>query len=111
MYWTDWGERPYIGKAEMDGSGWRVLLNDSSQSMGWPNALTLDPITHQLFWADAKHDYIATADLDGKNSRILARNGESRSVEKGEEAQGYTRTRASSHWTVSFCKLRRAADA
>ncbi|XP_029850375.2 prolow-density lipoprotein receptor-related protein 1 [Ixodes scapularis] len=77
MYWTDWGERPYIGKAEMDGSGWRVLLNDSSQSMGWPNALTLDPITHQLFWADAKHDYIATADLDGKNSRILARNGPS----------------------------------
>ncbi|XP_077556086.1 LDL receptor protein 1 isoform X2 [Haemaphysalis longicornis] len=77
MYWTDWGQRPYIGKAEMDGTNVRVLVNESSESMGWPNALTLDLITRQLFWADAKHDYIATGNLDGGNIRILARNGPS----------------------------------
>lgn len=77
MYWTDWGERPYIGKAEMDGSNVQVLVNRSSESMGWPNALTLDLITRQLFWADAKHDYIAAANLDGGNIRILAQNGPS----------------------------------
>ncbi|XP_064475155.1 prolow-density lipoprotein receptor-related protein 1-like [Ornithodoros turicata] len=77
MYWTDWGEHPYIGKAEMDGTGARILINESVESLGWPNALALDIVTQHIFWADAKYDYIAMADLDGEHVRILARDGPS----------------------------------
>lgn len=77
MYWTDWGEHPYIGKAEMDGTGVRILINESVASLGWPNALALDIVTQQLFWADAKYDYVATSDTEGGHIRVLARDGPS----------------------------------
>lgn len=68
MYWTDWGDVPYIGKAGMDGSEPRVILNES---LGWPNALAVSLATEELFWADAKEDYIAYSDLNGNNKRII----------------------------------------
>ncbi|RWS16456.1 hypothetical protein B4U79_10678 [Dinothrombium tinctorium] len=69
MYWTDWGDNPYIGKAAMDGSNFTILINES---LGWPNALTIDYITRELFYADAREDYIAVTDLNGKNRWIVA---------------------------------------
>lgn len=68
MYWTDWGDHPYIGKANMDGTNFRYLVNDS---LGWPNALTISYETKELFYADAREDYIAMCDLEGKNRRII----------------------------------------
>lgn len=68
MYWTDWGEVPYIGKAGMDGSEPKAILNES---LGWPNALTVSLTTNELFWADAKEDYIAYSDLNGNNRRVV----------------------------------------
>ncbi|KDR21144.1 hypothetical protein L798_04073, partial [Zootermopsis nevadensis] len=68
MYWTDWGDTPYIGKAGMDGSDQRILVNDS---LGWPNALTISYETNELFWADAREDYIAVSDLEGMNRKIV----------------------------------------
>lgn len=35
--------------------------------VGWPNGITVDFETEKIFWADAKLDYIASSDLDGKN--------------------------------------------
>ena len=29
LYWTDWGDKPHIGKAGMDGSDSRVIVNAS----------------------------------------------------------------------------------
>ncbi|XP_054720384.1 low-density lipoprotein receptor-related protein 1-like [Uloborus diversus] len=72
MYWTDWGDRPYIGKAGMDGTHFSKLIN---KSLGWPNALTIDYVTREIFWADAKEDYIAVADLDGENRRTVIARG------------------------------------
>lgn len=72
MYWTDWGDRPYIGKAGMDGTHFTKLINES---LGWPNALTVDYVTREIFWADAKEDYIAVADLDGQNRRTVIARG------------------------------------
>lgn len=69
MYWTDWGSNVHIGKAEMDGSNPRVIVNTS---LGWPNALTIAYDTQELFWADAREDYIAVSDLNGNNIRIVA---------------------------------------
>lgn len=74
MYWTDWGTKAYIGKAGMDGSNFRVIINDS---LGWPNALTIDYVTRELFWADAHNDYIAVTNLEGKNLRIVKSRGSS----------------------------------
>lgn len=68
MYWTDWGNRPYIAKAGMDGSDVRIIINDT---LGWPNAITISYETQEIFWGDAKLDYIAVADLDGKNRQIV----------------------------------------
>ena len=68
MYWTDWGDLPYIGKAEMDGSNVQMLINES---LGWPNALTIDYVTRELFWADAREDYIAVSDINGKNRWVI----------------------------------------
>ncbi|CAL1298011.1 unnamed protein product [Larinioides sclopetarius] len=73
MYWTDWGDKAYIGKAGMDGTQFTKLINES---LGWPNALTIDYVTREIFWADAKEDYIAVADLDGLNRRTVIKKGQ-----------------------------------
>ncbi|XP_017777455.1 PREDICTED: low-density lipoprotein receptor-related protein 1 [Nicrophorus vespilloides] len=72
MYWSDWGSDVHIGKAGMDGSNPSILL-DANSSLGWPNALTIAFDTEELFWADAREDYIAVSDFDGKNIRIIAK--------------------------------------
>ncbi|XP_046973357.1 prolow-density lipoprotein receptor-related protein 1 [Vanessa cardui] len=67
LYWSDWGAQAHIGRAGMDGSRRSVLV----AGLGWPNALTLSLATDELFFADARDDYIAVADLDGSHVRIL----------------------------------------
>ncbi|XP_054274081.1 low-density lipoprotein receptor-related protein 1-like [Macrosteles quadrilineatus] len=73
LYWTDWGDRPHIGKAGMDGSNPHVIVD---KGLGWPNALTISYETNELFWADAREDYIASSDLDGNSIRKLMSRGE-----------------------------------
>lgn len=68
LYWTDWGERPHIGKAGMDGSNPRIIAEDG---FGWPNALTISFETKELFWGDAREDYIAVSDLEGRNRKVI----------------------------------------
>lgn len=55
MYWTDWGQKPKIERANLDGSERVVLVNTS---LGWPNGLALDYATGKLYWGDAKTDKI-----------------------------------------------------
>ncbi len=68
LYWTDWGENAYIGKAGMDGSQFTIIINES---LGWPNALTIDYVNKELFYADAREDYIAVTDLQGMNRHVI----------------------------------------
>ncbi|XP_059475497.1 low-density lipoprotein receptor-related protein 1 isoform X2 [Neocloeon triangulifer] len=68
MYWTDWGKSPHIGKAGMDGTHRKNIVTDN---LGWPNALVISYETNEIFWADADRDYIAVADLEGANRRIV----------------------------------------
>ena len=37
----------------------------------WPNGVTIDFFAERLYWVDAKADYIASADLDGKNIKKI----------------------------------------
>ena len=52
----------------MDGSQFSVLINES---LGWPNALTIDYVNKDLFYADAREDYIAVTDLNGRNRHVI----------------------------------------
>lgn len=37
----------------------------------WPNGVTIDFFADRIYWVDAKGDYIASADLDGKNMKKI----------------------------------------
>lgn len=37
----------------------------------WPNGVAIDFFAERLYWVDAKIDYIASADLDGKNVKKI----------------------------------------
>lgn len=69
MYWSDWGSAPHIGRAGMDGSSPEVIV---SGNLGWPNALTISFETNELFFGDAKEDFISVCDLDGRNRKVVA---------------------------------------
>ncbi|XP_045762403.1 prolow-density lipoprotein receptor-related protein 1-like [Maniola jurtina] len=68
LFWSDWGARPHIGRAGMDGAGARAII---TAGLGWPNALTLSLASRELYFADAREDYIAVAALDGSDVRVL----------------------------------------
>lgn len=69
VFYTDWGDDAHIGRLGMDGDHRTQIIG--KELLGWPNALTIDYITDQVFWADAKLDYIAVADLNGANMRYV----------------------------------------
>ncbi|XP_076061029.1 low-density lipoprotein receptor-related protein megalin isoform X2 [Oratosquilla oratoria] len=66
VYFTDWHLETYIGRIGMDGSNFSRILNFDNKIV-WPNALTIDYFTDRIYWADAHLDYIAFANLDGRN--------------------------------------------
>ena len=68
MYWTNWGSKPKIEQAAMDGSSRRSVITGN---LGWPNGLTIDRSTNLLYWADAKLDKIEVSDLTGANRRLV----------------------------------------
>ena len=70
LYFTSWHLQAYIGKMGMDGSNFTQILT-WEDDIAWPNALTIDYFTDRIFWADAHLDYIAFADLEGHNRRIV----------------------------------------
>ena len=60
------GEHPKIERAGMDGSHRSAIV---TESVRWPNGLTLDLVLDRIYWIDAKLNLIGSADLDGTNSR------------------------------------------
>ncbi|KAJ0015964.1 hypothetical protein NQD34_014254 [Periophthalmus magnuspinnatus] len=64
LYWTDWADKPFIGRAGMDGSNISAII---TTKLEWPNALTIDYTTNKIFFADAHLSYLDFADMDGKN--------------------------------------------
>ena len=68
LFYTDWGDNAHIGRLGMDGSARRSIVKDH---LGWPNSLTIDYFTDHIYWADARLDYIALADLNGENKHYV----------------------------------------
>ncbi len=68
LFWTDWGLRPRIERSGMDGSHRSAIV---TSSVHWPNGVTVDMVMDRLYWVDAKLNLIASADLDGANTRVV----------------------------------------
>lgn len=73
MFWTDWAlEDPCVSRASLDGSNVKRLF--SKPDVEWPNGITIDLIAERIYFVDAREDYIASADLEGKGFRKIIHN-------------------------------------
>lgn len=67
MYWTDWGTKPHIARAGMDGKNPEAFITDR---MHWPNSVALDYSNKRLYWVDAKIHTLESTHLDGTDRRV-----------------------------------------
>lgn len=73
MFWTDWGGYPpKIERASLAGVNRTVLVDLSSSSQYWPNAIFVDYTEDRIYWIDAYDDVIDSTDLNGQNRRMLS---------------------------------------
>lgn len=68
MFWTDWGSKPMIARASMDGSRSQPIISDN---IHWPNGIALDMHQERIYWVDAKLGTIETARPDGTARRTV----------------------------------------
>ena len=74
MYWTDWGQRPKIESAWMDGQQRRVLLDED---LGWPTGLALDYVNGgRIYWCDSKENIIESMTAEGSERKIIMSGGQ-----------------------------------
>lgn len=62
MYWTEWGGKPKIDRAAMDGSGRTTLVAD----VGRANGLTIDYAERRLYWTDLDTTLIESSNMLGE---------------------------------------------
>ncbi|XP_069837740.1 low-density lipoprotein receptor-related protein 8 isoform X2 [Dendropsophus ebraccatus] len=68
MFWSDWGDPAKIEKAGLNGGDRQVLVSDDIE---WPNGITLDVLTHRLYWVDSKLHTLSSVDFNGSNRKLL----------------------------------------
>ncbi|XP_076310963.1 sortilin-related receptor-like isoform X2 [Tachypleus tridentatus] len=74
MFLTDWSSsKPSVARAYLDGSNFVRLFDESV--VAWPNGIAVDFLSDRIFWVDARKDYIASADLDGRHFRYVLKGG------------------------------------
>ncbi|KAA8590698.1 hypothetical protein FQN60_014632 [Etheostoma spectabile] len=61
MFWTEWGGRPRIARAYMDGSTITTLVD----KVGRANGLTIDYVDHRLYWTDLDTCMIESTNMQG----------------------------------------------
>jgi len=75
MFWTDWAPGdPSVNRADLDGKNIKQLFK--KPLVDWPNGVTIDHIAERIYWVDAREDYIASADLDGRRFIKVIANSE-----------------------------------
>ncbi|CAB3366747.1 Hypothetical predicted protein [Cloeon dipterum] len=72
VFWTDWGPNPKIESCQMDGSNRKAII---TESVFWPNGLTIDFAVDRIYWADAKHHVIENARFDGRDRKKVISKG------------------------------------
>ncbi|XP_073694518.1 low-density lipoprotein receptor-related protein 6 [Garra rufa] len=68
MYWTEWGGRPKIDRAAMDGSGRITLV----PNVGRANGLTIDYAERRLYWTDLDTTLIESSNMLGLEREVIA---------------------------------------
>jgi sugar lactone lactonase YvrE len=69
LFFTDWGVKA-IYRVGMNGANLTTLISWPDKVF-WPNGITIDYVTKELFWADARLDVIEYADFNGENRKIV----------------------------------------
>lgn len=69
MYWTEWGGKPKIDRAAMDGTGRITLVAD----VGRANGLTIDYAERRLYWTDLDTTLIESSNMLGENQNFSSR--------------------------------------
>lgn len=69
MYWTEWGGKPKIDRAAMDGSERTTLV----PNVGRANGLTIDYAKRRLYWTDLDTNLIESSNMLGKLYSFLFR--------------------------------------
>lgn len=64
MYWTEWGGKPKIDRAAMDGTGRVTLVAD----VGRANGLTIDYSERRLYWTDLDTTLIESSNMLGEGA-------------------------------------------
>lgn len=74
LYWTDWGKKPRIESAWMDGQRREVLVDEDD--LGWPTGLVVDYLNgNRIYWCDAKENIIESIKPDGSERKIIISGG------------------------------------
>ncbi len=75
MYWADWGRKPRIESAWMDGQHREVLVKE--EDLGWPTGLALDYLNgNRIYWCDSKENIIESMKPDGTDRKIVISGGQ-----------------------------------
>ncbi|OQV14980.1 Low-density lipoprotein receptor-related protein 2 [Hypsibius exemplaris] len=70
LFWTEWGERPRIERASLDGTARKSII---TVKIFWPNGLAIDLPNKRLYFADSKLDFIDFCNYDGSGrTQVLA---------------------------------------
>lgn len=62
LYWIDYGQYPRIGRAYLDGTHWTPVVTSGISN---PRDLTVDMLTHDVYWVDSKLDVIQKIGFSG----------------------------------------------
>jgi low-density lipoprotein receptor-related protein 1 (alpha-2-macroglobulin receptor) len=62
----------FVSTEFLTGTNTSVILESN---LGWPNALAIDYATRQLFFGDAREDFIGSVNFDGSSLRIVLSRG------------------------------------
>lgn len=68
VYWTDWGDKAFIGRVGMDGTNKAAIITTKIE---WPNGITIDYSNDKLYWSDAHLSYIEYVPFIRKWSQCL----------------------------------------
>ena len=69
MFFSDWGTlSPGIFRAEMDGSETMRIIDTRTV---WPNGVAIDQAANRIYWSDAHHNILESADLNGGDRRVV----------------------------------------
>lgn len=67
IYWTEWGGKPRIVRAFMDGTNCMTLVD----KVGRANDLTIDYADQRLYWTDLDTNMIESSNMLGEGGQVL----------------------------------------